>query len=187
MFRLFDQEELEIADFMLGSRSHFWATAAFLIWGAFVLGAEPAPAEVSHSAVFFDREVKPLLVTHCLKCHGGSGKPKGGLSLINRDGILKGGDSGPAVSLESPRESLLLEAVNYASVEMPPSGKLADEQIAVLRKWIDLGLPWGAHARSPRSQPTITAHLWWTKPRNHSGRFSQSFPPPCRRHLTTTG
>ncbi len=107
-------------------------------------GAEPVPADSIASAEFFDREVKPLLATHCLKCHGGSGKAKGSLYLTSREGILKGGDSGSAVSLEAPRESLLLEAVNYSSFEMPPSGKLADDQIAVLTKWIDLGLPWGA-------------------------------------------
>ncbi len=119
--------------------------AAALVLGlaAVARGAEPAPADATAAAEFFDTQVEPLLTTHCLKCHGGEGSPKGGLYLTSRDSILEGGDSGPAVSLEAPGESLLLEAVNYASYEMPPSGKLADEQIAVLTRWIDQGLPWG--------------------------------------------
>ena len=123
---------------------------AVLLHGGAARAAEPAaaaspePATIADPAAFFDSEVKPLLAEHCLKCHGAEGKPKGSLFLTSREGILKGGDSGSAVSLETPLESLLLEAVNYTGYEMPPSGKLADEQIAVLTKWVELGLPWGS-------------------------------------------
>jgi mono/diheme cytochrome c family protein len=106
--------------------------------------AAPKDAATGDYTAFFDNEVKPLLAEHCLKCHGADGKAKGSLFLTNREGVLKGGDSGAAVSLQSPAESLLLEAVNYTGYEMPPSGKLADEQIAVLTKWVELGLPWGS-------------------------------------------
>ena len=129
---------------MFHCRSQVLAIAAALIAPLAARGAEPVPADANDRAAFFEREVKPLLTAHCLKCHGGSGKAKAGLYLTSREGILKGGDSGPAVSLEAPRESLLLKAVNYSELEMPPSGKLADEQIAVLTKWIESGIPWGA-------------------------------------------
>jgi len=120
--------------------------AVLLIWSGTSWSAEPSPMGAGQSTAFFDGEVKPLLVAHCLKCHGGDGKAKGGLFLTSRDAILKGGDSGAAVSLEKPNESLLVEAVNYSSMEMPPSGKLASDQIAVLKKWVELGLPWGSEA-----------------------------------------
>jgi hypothetical protein len=116
-------------------------------------GADPAPVASAESTAFFEKEVKPLLAAHCFKCHGGSGKAKGGLYLTSRGGILKGGDSGSAVSLESPHESLLLEAINYTGYEMPPSGKLQADQIAVLTKWIDMGLPWGPDSELAQ-QPT---------------------------------
>ena len=44
---------------------------------------------------FFEKEVKPILTAHCLKCHGAEAKIKGGLNLLHRDEIVKGGDSGP--------------------------------------------------------------------------------------------
>ncbi|MBX9790460.1 MAG: PSD1 and planctomycete cytochrome C domain-containing protein [Pirellulales bacterium] len=126
------------------------AAVAVLCGIATCRGADPAPVDSAQSAAFFDSEVKPLLTEHCLKCHGGNGSPKGGLYLTSREGILKGGDSGPAVALEAPRESLLLEAINYAGLEMPPSGQLNAEQIAVLKKWIDQGLPWGSERELAR-------------------------------------
>lgn len=123
-------------------RSSILAVVLVLAGAIAAQGGEPASTDASESVAFFENEVKPLLTAHCLKCHGGN-QAKGGLSLTSRDRVLKGGDSGSAVSLDTPGESLLLEAVNYSSYEMPPSGKLADEQIAVLTRWVELGLPWG--------------------------------------------
>ena len=51
-------------------------------------------------------------------------KQKGGLRLDSREAILKGGETGPAVVPGKPEESLLVEAVNYDGLEMPPTGKL---------------------------------------------------------------
>ena len=89
---------------------------------------------------YYEERVKPLLAQHCGKCHL-DGKAKGGLSLTGRKALLKGGESGPAVVLETPQESPLLKAVNYDGFEMPPSGKLPAESIATLTKWVEMGLP----------------------------------------------
>lgn len=101
---------------------------------------------------FFARDVEPILQTHCYKCHG-NGKSKGGLSFYERSGLLSGGDSGPAVDLETPAASVLLEAVRYESYEMPPSGKLPDEQIAIIAKWVERGAP-----MPPRADAIKVAH-----------------------------
>ena len=63
-------------------------------------------------------------------------KIKGGLNLTTRKAILEGGDTGPAVNLDKPAESLLLRAIHYKDDEhrMPPKGKLADKDIAVHRE-----------------------------------------------------
>ena len=91
---------------------------------------------------FFERDVKPILKANCISCHGAEKKVQSGLYLTTREGVLKGGENGPVVSLESPAESSLLEAINYQSFEMPPKGKLPQAQIDTLTRWIKLGLPW---------------------------------------------
>ncbi len=109
-------------------------------------GSEPEEAR------FFELEVRPLLVEHCVKCHGPD-KQKGGLRVDELGTLLTGGESGPALVPGHPELSLLIEAINYESYEMPPGGKLNDEQIEVLTTWVRTGARWpGADpARSVRS------------------------------------
>ena len=59
--------------------------------------AEPSPQALEQ----FEREVRPLLAKHCFECHGPK-KEHNGLRLDSRAGLLKGGDSGPAIALGSP-------------------------------------------------------------------------------------
>ena len=89
---------------------------------------------------FFSEEVQPVLEANCFKCHGTT-TIKGELSLATRDAIIKGGESGAVVDLDDPSASLLLEAINYESYEMPPTGKMSPRDIATLTKWVKLGLP----------------------------------------------
>src|SRR5262245_12823254 len=84
-------------------------------------GADRAEAEAGR---ILETQVRPILQAHCLACHGGEKKIKGGLRLSSRKDLLTGGDSGPAVSLEKPEDSLLLLAVNHQDRKMPPRGKL---------------------------------------------------------------
>lgn len=58
-----------------------------------------------------------------------------------RETLLRGGDSGAAIVAGRPEESLLIEAVRYESLEMPPKGKLKSGAIADLVKWIEMGAP----------------------------------------------
>lgn len=102
-----------------------------------------APAISASDRNFFEKEVRPLLVKRCLECHGGT-KAGGGLSLQTAAGWRKGGDSGPAIVPGKPDESLLVDAIHYRSLEMPPpdkGGRLPAEEIAILTKWIELGAP----------------------------------------------
>ena len=89
---------------------------------------------------FFREQVYPILRENCLKCHGD--KVKGGLILSSRQGILSGGDSGPAVSMSDPESSLLLDMISYrdGDHEMPPKQKLLASEIEVLTKWVVTGL-----------------------------------------------
>ncbi|MFM8219068.1 MAG: DUF1549 domain-containing protein, partial [Planctomycetaceae bacterium] len=54
---------------------------------------------------------------------------------------LKGGDIGPVVSLEKPADSLLLKAIRYDELKMPPSGQLPAGEIEILTQWVKEGLP----------------------------------------------
>ena len=114
------------------------------------LGAKPKESDPKKSAdskpeevAFFNRLIKPILEDHCYECHGFDSR-KGGLSLTHRAALLSGGDSGPTIVPGQPKASLLMEAVRYSgdALQMPPSGKLADEKIVALEKWIRLGAPW---------------------------------------------
>lgn len=90
----------------------------------------------------FEKSVWPLLQAKCLKCHGES-KPKGGLRLDYREGILKGGDSGPSFVSGKPAESLFLKVIEYKDdIQMPPSGKLSDPEVAIIRQWLKSDLAW---------------------------------------------
>ena len=90
---------------------------------------------------FFEREVRPLLQTHCLSCHGDGAKFKGGLRLDSRNGWAVGGESGPAIVPGDPDASLLIQAIRYDNHnhQMPPDGKLADASIRILEKWVQSG------------------------------------------------
>lgn len=95
----------------------------------------------SMAVEFFERKIRPALVKHCYECHSATSKNVGGnLRLDFRQGLLDGGESGPAVTMGDADSSLLILAMNYEGLEMPPSGKLPDHLIDDFRKWIELGL-----------------------------------------------
>ena len=81
----------------------------------------------------------------CYKCHSsGSEKVKGGLLLDTKEGILKGGDTGPAIVPGDAEGSLLIKAVRYTDkdLQMPPKNKrLPENQIADLIAWVKMGAP----------------------------------------------
>ncbi len=121
---------------------------------------KPAVSEMSANE-FFERKVRPLFVEHCYSCHA-KGQKKGGLSLADRAGLLAGGESGAVVALEKPDESLLIAAVEHrGGMQMPPNGKLSVGEIAVLKKWVELGAPWPESAANKsggiRASGSITA------------------------------
>lgn len=92
----------------------------------------------------FDRQVRPILQTHCVSCHGGEKKIKGGLNLTTREGLLEGGNTGPAIDLANPAESLLLQAITHKHRKIKmPTKKLPAAQIEVLANWVKARVPWG--------------------------------------------
>jgi len=122
-------------------------------------GAEDAaPGVDSATADFFESKIRPLLAAHCWECHGPD-KQKSGLRLDSRQAILRGGDTGPAMSVGKPEESPLVEAIGYdGAVQMPPKGKLSKEEIAALTDWVKRGAPWPEHRPDVKRQAASTAN-----------------------------
>ncbi len=127
------------------------------------LNINTAFAEVP-AVEFFEKHVRPILVKRCYECHGGV-KTSGDLRLDTRAGWQAGGESGPAIIPGNPDESLLIDAINYRTLEMPPpnqGGKLSNAEIDVLTKWVNLG------ATDPRDDTVKLAGMsvqeansWW--------------------------
>jgi mono/diheme cytochrome c family protein len=91
---------------------------------------------------FFISKVKPVFDANCMGCHGDAARA--GLKLDSRESVLKGGKSGPALVPGDPQKSLLMQAVrqDHDTLKMPPAGRLSDENIANLGKWVKDGAIW---------------------------------------------
>lgn len=97
-------------------------------------------ADDAAALAFFEQKIRPVLVKECYSCHSSESKKlKGGLRLDSRAAVLKGGDTGPALIAGKPDESLLIAALKYDGVEMPPRGKLSDAVIADFTRWVQTG------------------------------------------------
>ena len=126
---------------------------------------------------FFEKKIRPVLVAQCYECHSAEaatrGKLKGMLTVDTRAGLLKGGDSGPAIVPGKPGESLLLKALRHdASVSaMPPKEKLSAAVIADFEAWIAAG------AADPRDGPAAVVKRGLSI---DEGRKFWSFVPPQR-------
>ena len=90
----------------------------------------------------FEKKIRPVLVKECYRCHSPEKRVRGGLDLSTKAGMLKGGDTGPAMVPGKPEKSLLMKAVRWQGIEMPPKGKLTANEIAILEKWIEQGAAW---------------------------------------------
>ena len=146
-------------------RSGFCAAVLFLsLSGAYA----QSPQQIE----FFERNVRPLLVEKCYACHGAGAVAMGGLRLDSKAGVRQGGSRGPAVAPSDPEGSLLIRAVRYRSLElrMPPSGKLADDEIADLEAWVRMGAPDPREGGQPEQAPQEEIDM-------ESGRRFWSFQP----------
>src|SRR5579871_3739623 len=95
-------------------------------------------------AVDFAADVQPILKSSCYSCHSGA-KPQAGLRLDVRSMALKGGIGGAVILPGNSKDSSLIHRVSGLGGlrPMPMTGsRLSDDQISVLRRWIDQGAPW---------------------------------------------
>ncbi len=123
------------------------------------------PPSVSRP-IDFARDVEPILAKNCQRCHGPK-KQKGGLALHVVDRAMAGGDGGPAIVAGRSAESRLIRYVAGLEDErMPPEDSgdpLSNEQIGILRAWIDQGAKWSS--TSVASTKTASDHWSFQPPR----------------------
>src|SRR6185312_7861844 len=156
-----------------GSMSLLSRSCVIVLMAALPTAAAEPPKFTSEQVAFYEKDVRPLLKQHCLKCHGAEAKIKGDLNLTTRGAILAGGENGPVYDPKNPAASRLLKGLDYSDPEfrMPPKGKLADKDIATLTKWVKEGLPFpmdklGAATTSASKKPrggvvTEEARRYW--------------------------
>lgn len=117
------------------------ATAISSLLAAGALSAAPPPVD-------FNRDIRPILNQHCLRCHGGV-KKAGALSLLFRTEALKAGKSGrPAIVPGDPAHSEFIARVRTGDPDdrMPKEGEpLPPADIAKLEAWIQSGAEWADH------------------------------------------
>ncbi len=114
-------------------------------------------------ARLFESSIRPVLAETCVDCHGPN-KQKGGLRLDSAAALLAGGDSGPAIVPGDPKASLLLAALRYEDLEMPPKEPLSAQQVAAFEAWITGGAFWPetvANLRSDTNRISDTDRQWW--------------------------
>ncbi len=101
--------------------------------------------QMAKSLELFKTNVRGLLTTHCLKCHGGE-KTEGELDLATREGLMKGGESGAAVVLGKPAESRLIKLLRHEDEPTMPAeaDKLPEAAIEQISAWITAGAAYDA-------------------------------------------
>src|SRR5260370_24671531 len=124
---------------------------------AFALLLAASAVSADDGIEFFEKKVRPVLAEKCYGCHSAKVKvPMGGLRLDSMASMLRGGNSEPALKL-GDIASLVLRAVSYknAQLKMPPAGKLENEQIADLTRWVEMGAP------APKDAPPVASAPFW--------------------------
>jgi cytochrome c553 len=98
----------------------------------------------------FEKKVRPLFAAKCQQCHGAK-MQMGGVNLASGAGV------------DGAR---LYEALQYTGkFKMPPTGKLADEEIAEVKTWVDRGASWPNSAEVRSSKITeADRNLWAFRP-----------------------
>jgi len=107
--------------------------------GALAFAQTKMPPPVNHK-VNFEKEVQPVLAQKCFACHGAEAQ-QAGLRLDRRQQAMRGGDYGPVIIAGRSAESKLIKRLvnGDGGLQMPPTGPLSDDEIGLLRAWIDQG------------------------------------------------
>lgn len=179
--------------------------------------ARVSPASTSKptkdpNALFLE-DIRPVLEGQCVKCHGGGKVRSSGLNLTTREGLLRGGDSGPAIVPGDANTSSLMKRVKHELQPGMPykANKLPEAMIARIADWINAGAPYDQRLRMSSSEnpaasqpasdhwafqrpvqpsiPTVKNQSWMGNPidafiaAEHEKRGLRPLPPAQKRVL----
>ena len=117
----------------------------FLRLAAACLGLGTLAGGASVAAADFSKDIRPVLESRCLQCHGGT-KAENALCLDSRREALKGGDHGPVWVAGKAETSLLFQVVSGSHPELARMPKKSDPlppaTMALLKEWINQGAVW---------------------------------------------
>ena len=158
---------------------HSMASWVTILWicgaAAFATASEDDGKLTPDQLDFFETKIRPVLIEHCYRCHATSEQSvRGGLSVENREALLAGGESGPAIVPGDLDNSSLWHAINYRDNRMPPKGKLAPNIIADFKTWIEMGAP------DPRVNQGVVVHSKVTPEDIQAGKSFWAFTQPQR-------
>ncbi len=137
-----------------------------------------APFQTANLKINFDRDIRPIFETSCVRCHGPE-KPRSNFRLDNRLSALKGGnDSTNDIVPGNSAKSLLISYVarQVPDMEMPPDGKgdpLTPQQIALLRAWIDEGVDWQTTNEAPSLSFAFAPAMRWIDVTGNRSKFQE--------------
>ncbi|MCA9224263.1 MAG: DUF1553 domain-containing protein [Planctomycetales bacterium] len=90
----------------------------------------------------FERDVRPILKTHCFHCHGEGDELAGGLDVRLRRLLVQGGDSGAALTPGDVEASELIRRMRDG--EMPPEDvtiRPKSDEVERIAAWVAAGAP----------------------------------------------
>ncbi len=182
----------------MGPVRHFLSMVALVaLLAASAAGAAPGkPKATKEGLEFFEKRIRPILVQNCYECHSGDkAKAKGHLLLDSAEGMLQGGESGAAIMPGAPDDSLLVEAIRYEGLQMPPKGQLPEDVVQDIVQWIEMGAPdprvgkaakprdkidmaaarryWAFRAPKAGTPPEVSDSRWPIAPIDHYVRATQ--------------
>ena len=134
------------------------------IFPALLIGSSAFGQPAADPVQFYSNQVKPLLTAKCYACH--TQAAMGGLRMDTREGLEKGGNSGPVTVPGPASASLLMQVVTHthAKIKMPPGGRLTDAEIAILRQWVESGahLDTQSTALPPAGSDVASRRSFWS-------------------------
>lgn len=119
------------------------------------------------SPPLFERDIAPILATHCFECHGEDTR-EAGLDLRTVSSMLHGGEAGPVIVRGHPEHSELFAMLHAGT--MPPEDfpQMPADDINLIERWIRADAPAEEQVVIDRPPPLVTdedrRHWAWQMP-----------------------